>query len=381
MVNVSRVNLFVRVPQLYPRIPKELVEYLLFNISVNDPVGDDPDDNSHFRPFSLLPKYQASNEDVLLDASEEELQRVYDHFGSDVSRDVVLAALIHRKPGSWFCAFNGPSGRCDIYPSVVQGSRYLYEVKDSVSVANQTFVTDDAPDDENDDNNHPDDDLAVDDDMASNDSDVFSSESSGKDGMQNVTREEPEDKNADEVEGDCAGNQGKEAEDVCEKNQGDETEHGCEKNRGEEAEDGCRDVQGEEAEGDYEGNEAEETEDGCAENQGEEAGDGCAENQGNKREDGCAEHQSEEAEDGCEKIQGNEAEDGCKENQGEKAEDGCGEDQGEEAEYVRGKNMAPDCGVGGEEEDVENARGDNNNADDNDECLNLVSLFGDISLT
>ena len=97
MVKASRVNLFVRVPQLYPRIPKELVEYLLFNISVDDPVGDDPADNSNVRPFSLFPKnenYEASNEDVLLDVSEkelvllnvgeEELQRIYDHFGSDV---------------------------------------------------------------------------------------------------------------------------------------------------------------------------------------------------------------------------------------------------------------------------------------------------------
>ena len=30
MVNVSGVNLFVRVPQLYPRIPKELVEVAEF---------------------------------------------------------------------------------------------------------------------------------------------------------------------------------------------------------------------------------------------------------------------------------------------------------------------------------------------------------------
>ena len=112
MVKASRVNLFVRVPHsVYPRIPKELVEYLLFNISVDDLVGDDTADNSNVRPFSLFPKkenYEASNEDVLLDVSEkelvllnvseEELQRIYDHFGSDVSNDLVRDAPMLRKP-------------------------------------------------------------------------------------------------------------------------------------------------------------------------------------------------------------------------------------------------------------------------------------------
>ena len=118
MVNAGRVNLFVRVPQFCPKIPKELVEYLLFNISVDDPVGDDPADNSNVRPFSLFPKnenYEASNEDVLLDVcekelvllnvSEEELQRIYDHFGSDVSNDLVRDAPMLRKPGRGFLRF------------------------------------------------------------------------------------------------------------------------------------------------------------------------------------------------------------------------------------------------------------------------------------
>ena len=43
--------------------------------------------------------------------------------------------------------------------------------------------------------------------------------------------------------------------------------------------------------------------------------------------------------------------------------------------------MAPESNDVREEGGVENAFGDNNNANHNDECLNLASLFGNISLT
>ena len=105
-----------------------------------------------------------------------------------------------------------------------------------------------------------------------------------------------------------------------------------------------------------------------------------AEDDCDEAEDGCAGNQGEEAEDVCGDVQGEEAEDGCEKNQGEESGNGCALNQGEKAENIHGKSMATECGVGGVEEDVEDARGDNSNTDDHDEYLNLTSLFGDISL-
>ena len=210
------------------------MECLLFNISVEDAVGDDPDDDIKL-PLSLFPEnenYDDISESVLLEATEEELQRVDDHFGKDVSEDLKRAALMIKKPGSWFCVFNGRSGRCDIYQSSVEDSRYVYHTKDFVPVTHQAVGTDEQPTDQYGANNSSDDDHV--DDVAPDD--AFCPESAEK-----IISEETDVEKVDESDDDCDENQGHKTEDVCGWNQGhkgedDFKENNCDGNQGQKGE-------------------------------------------------------------------------------------------------------------------------------------------------